>query len=207
MPALPAMRSEPRRAETVLSDDDLGRLLSECDKTPELGKRVRFLLLTAFRLGEVFSTKGSGFTWQDASLDAGIVVLRDTKSSQDAVVHLHPAALEILKERYAAAAKAALKQGAGRPTGAVWSGTALDDASNLRKAFKAAQAASGVDKRFRLHDLRAQHAVALLRQGEDIETVRKALRHACITTTARYLRHVEGRVANAVRRLSFPAAV
>jgi site-specific recombinase XerD len=63
-----------------------------------------------------------------------------------------------------------------------------------------------VDERYRLHDLRAQHAVALLRQGEDIETVRKALRHASITTTARYLRHVEGHVAGSVRRLRFPAA-
>jgi site-specific recombinase XerD len=47
--------------------------------------------------------------------------------------------------------------------------------------------------------------VALLRQGEDIETVRRAMRHKSITTTVRYLRHVAGSVESAVLRLKLPA--
>ena len=208
MPQLPPIRSEPRRVETVLNDHDLAALLSECDKTAALGERIRFLLLTAFRLSEVFpSPRSRGLAWEDVGLDSGVATLRDTKSSQDAVVHLHPSAVKILQARYAEAAKAALLKASGKPTGPVWSGSSLDDPSNLRKAFKVALKASRADTRYRLHDLRAQHAVALLRQGEDIETVRKALRHSSITTTARYLRHVEGHVASAVRRLTFPAAL
>jgi hypothetical protein len=59
--------------------------------------------------------------------------------------------------------------------------------------------------RYRLHDLRAQFAVALLTQGADIETVREAMRHRTIVTTSWYLRLAEGRVAEAVRGLRLPA--
>lgn len=84
-------------------------------------------------------------------------------------------------------------------------GHALDDTPTLRRAFKRALKSAGVDPRYRLHDLRAQFAVALAQQGADIETVRRALRHKSITPTVRYLRHIEGHVENAVRKLVLPA--
>ena len=52
--------------------------------------------------------------------------------------------------------------------------------------------------------MRAQFAVMLLEAGTDLETVRKALRHKDIATTARYLRFVKGRVGEAVRGLRLP---
>jgi site-specific recombinase XerD len=139
-------------------------------------------------------------------LDRRVVILRDTKNGRDEVVALHSVALDILRACYAEAAKQALQGRSARPTGRVWTGHSLDDTRSLWDAFKSALKAAGADSRYRLHDLRAQFAVALLRQGEDVETVRKALRHKHLVTTTRYLRHVEGHVASAVRRLSFAAS-
>jgi integrase len=206
-PELPHQAGEEPKVGTVLSDDDLGASLEKWDREPGLGERVRFLLLTGFRLGEAFVTRpGAGLQWEDVDFQRGTATLRDTKTGGDAVVVLHPAALQILRDQYSLAARRALQEGTGKPRGAAWTGHPLDDPRTLRQAFKAALKAAGVDTRYRIHDLRAQFAVALLRQGEDIETVRRALRHKHLTTTARYLRHVAGTVESAVRRLKLPAA-
>lgn len=207
MPDLPHQRKEALKVETVLSDEDLAKFLGACDRIDGLGQRVRFLLLTGFRLGEAFVARtDSGLRWEDVDFARGTVTLRDTKAGEDAMVRVHGGALVILRDQYAAVARTSLREGAGKPTGPVWAGHALDDTRKLRDAFKGALRATGADTRYRIHDLRAQFAVALLKQGEDIVTVSKALRHKSIGVTARYLRHVEGHVEKAVGRLVLPAA-
>ena len=61
---------------------------------------------------------------------------------------------------------------------------------DCEKHFKRAKERSGVDKAVRFHDLRHTAASWQLENGANLETIRRFLGHADITTSARYL-HVD----------------
>jgi integrase len=55
---------------------------------------------------------------------------------------------------------------------------------------------------FRFHDLRHTTATRLLRETGNLETVRRALNHQAITTTARYAHVADAELADAMQRVA-----
>lgn len=214
----------PRRLPTVLSEDEVARLLAQMDGRAWL---VASLLYgTGMRLLE-----GLRLRVQDLDLVRREIVVRDGKGGRDRRTML-PASLveplqrELLRTRMLHDAD--LAAGFGR----VWLPYALErklphaaaawgwqyvfpaprrstdprdgverrhhlDDGMLSRALKAACTRAGLVKRVSAHTLRHSFATHLIERGQDIRTVQELLGHKDIATTQIYV-HVLGRGANAV---------
>lgn len=214
----------PRRLPTVLSEDEVGRLLAQMDGRAWL---VASLLYgTGMRLLE-----GLRLRVQDLDLVRREIVVRDGKGGRDRRTMLltslvEPLQRELLRTRMLHDAD--LAAGFGR----VWLPYALErklpnaaaawgwqyvfpaprrstdprdgverrhhlDDGMLSRALKAACTRAGLAKRVSAHTLRHSFATHLIERGQDIRTVQELLGHKDIATTQIYV-HVLGRGANAV---------
>lgn len=214
----------PRRLPTVLSEDEVARLLAQMDGRAWL---VASLLYgTGMRLLE-----GLRLRVQDLDLVRREIVVRDGKGGRDRRTMLptslvEPLQRELLRTRMLHDAD--LAAGFGR----VWLPYALErklpnaaaawgwqyvfpaprrstdprdgverrhhlDDGMLSRALKAACTRAGLVKRVSTHTLRHSFATHLIERGQDIRTVQELLGHKDIATTQIYV-HVLGRGANAV---------
>lgn len=214
----------PRRLPTVLSEDEVARLLAQMDGRAWL---VASLLYgTGMRLLE-----GLRLRVQDLDLVRREIVVRDGKGGRDRRTMLptslvEPLQRELLRTRMLHDAD--LAAGFGR----VWLPYALErklpnaaaawgwqyvfpaprrstdprdgverrhhlDDGMLSRALKAACTRAGLAKRVSAHTLRHSFATHLIERGQDIRTVQELLGHKDIATTQIYV-HVLGRGANAV---------
>ncbi|WP_394002087.1 integron integrase [Luteimonas sp. WGS1318] len=214
----------PRRLPTVLSEDEVARLLAQMEGRPWL---VASLLYgTGMRLLE-----GLRLRVQDLDLVRREIVVRDGKGGKDRRTMLPTSLVEPLQRELVRARmlhEADLAAGFGR----VWLPYALErklpnastgwgwqyvfpaprrsvdprdgverrhhvDDGMLSRALKAASARAGLVKRVSAHTLRHSFATHLIERGHDIRTVQELLGHKDVATTQIYT-HVLGRGANAV---------
>jgi integrase len=155
------------RERRVLTLDEERRLLEV--SPPHLRSFVVVAINTGLRLSEL-----TGLQWADIDLTANRVILRATKSRKVQTVPLNRIAREALLTL----------RGVGR-VGPVFmfEGQRL---ANPKKALASAAARAGIGK-VTCHVFRHTCATRLLQAGVDIRKVQAWLRHASITTTARYL--------------------
>jgi integrase len=153
-----------RRALTL---DEERRLLDAA--APYLRPFIVVAINTGLRLSEL-----TGLQWSDVDFTANRVTLRATKSRKVQTVPLNRHAREALLE----------VRGVGR-VGPVFTfeGQRL---ANPKKGLAAAARRAGIGK-VTCHVFRHTCATRLLEAGVDIRNVQAWLRHASITTTARYL--------------------
>ena len=164
----------------VLTFDDERRLLEAA------ASHVRPFIVVAINTGLRLSEL-TGLQWSDVDFTANRVTLRATKSRKVQTVPLNRHAREALLTL----------RGAGR-VGPVFTfeGQRLD---NPKKALAAAARRAGIGK-VTCHMFRHTCATRLLEAGVDIRNVQAWLRHASITTTARYLHGSD--LANAAEKLA-----
>ncbi|KFN48683.1 integron integrase [Arenimonas composti] len=215
----------PARLPTVLSRDEVGRLLAAMDGRPWL---VASLLYgSGMRLMEALRLRV-----KDLDFARGEITVRDGKGGRDRRTILPASLVAPLQrelERTLALHAADLREGLGR----VWLPHALarkypnadaapgwqyvfaaerramdprdgierrhhygDEA--LARALRAAAVRVGIAKPVSAHALRHSFATHLLESGYDIRTVQELLGHKDVATTQIYT-HVLGRGANAVR--------
>lgn len=176
----PLLREDNRR-ERILSPDETRRLLSAIRDSPQpIRGIVAIALYGGLRKGEILSLKWSDQAEPgDNALDLknGKIDLQRTKSGQRRTIDIPgPLQHEI--------------QLIPRTDESPWVFPSRDDPAQplgeFRKSLAALLKKAGIVG-FRFHDFRHSAASNLLRSGADIETVRRILGHADISTTAKYL--------------------
>jgi integrase/recombinase XerD len=166
---------EPRRAPTVLSPEEVTRLLGAAP-----GVKYKAALSVAYgaglRVSEVVALKVS-------DIDSERMTLRveQGKGDKDRFVMLSPQLLELLRDWWRIA----------RPR--AWLFPGLDPVNpmstrQLHRAVGAAAQAAGIAKRVSPHTLRHSFATHLLEQNVDIRVIQVLLGHAKLDTTALYTR-------------------
>ena len=185
-------RFRERKRERFLSDAEyrrLGTVLREAERTGTESATavaaIRLLMLTGCRLSEITSLR-----WEDVSLEAGELRLRDSKTGAK-VVHLGGPAVAVLR-------------GIERAKGNPWviagrrPGTRI---ASLHFPWSRIRRRAGLDD-VRLHDLRHSFASGGLLVGEGLPMIGKLLGHSRVTSTARYAHLADDPVKAAADRIA-----
>lgn len=173
-----------RRLPGVLDEKDVERLLEAA-----AGRRDRALLEVLYA-GGLRVSEAVGLDIEDATLDSGLVRVRDGKGSKE---RLAPVG------RSAARAIAAWLDERRR---AESNGSALFinakggrlDVRSVRRIVDAAAKAAGLGRRVTPHTLRHSFATHLLDRGCDLRSVQELLGHENVTTTQIYTHVSVGRL-------------
>ena len=137
----------------------------------------------------------------DIDSDRQMIHVRQGKGAQDRYVPLPNSTLEVLRQYWLTHHHTRLlfpkrkeRQNATGPM----------SASGVQRAFKAALAESGVQKRATVHTLRHSYATHLLEAGVNLRVIQAYLGHKSPRTTARYThltRPAEAPAIDAINRL------
>jgi site-specific recombinase XerD len=166
---------EPRRAPTVLSPEEVARLLAAA-----AGVKYKAALSVAYgaglRVSEVVALKVS-----DIDNERMLLRVEQGKGQKDRFVMLSPQLLELLRDWWWVA----------RPR--AWLFPGLDPVNpmstrQLCRAVRTAAQAAGIAKHVSPHTLRHSFATHLLEQNVDIRVIQVLLGHARLDTTALYTR-------------------
>ena len=185
-------RFRERKRERFLSDAEyrrLGAVLREAESTGTESATavaaIRLLMLTGCRLSEIMNLR-----WEDVSLPAGELRLRDSKTGAKRV-HLGGPAVAVLR-------------GMERKDGNPWviagrrPGTRI---ASLHFPWARIRRRAGLDD-VRLHDLRHSFASGGLLVGEGLPMIGKLLGHSHVQTTARYAHLADDPVKAAADRIA-----
>lgn len=185
----PSRRPKPRRRlpPEVLSDAEVRGLLAVCPPTLA-GERNRALLTLLYRgglrLGEALALRP-----KDLDLESGTIRVLFGKGGYSRVIGIDPGADAALaawtQVRWAGLHPAA-------PLFCSSTGRALTQAC-IRRLLPVLARRAGIAKRVHAHGFRHTHAAQLREEGVDIGIISKQLGHRSITTTARYLDHLNPR--------------
>ena len=185
-------RFRERKRERFLSDAEyrrLGAVLREAQSTGTESATavaaIRLLMLTGCRLSEIMNLR-----WEDVSLQAGELRLRDSKTGAKRV-HLGGPAVAVLR-------------GIERKEGNPWviagrrPGTRI---ASLHSPWARIRRRAGLDD-VRIHDLRHSFASGGLLVGEGLPMIGKLLGHSHVQTTARYAHLADDPIKAAADRIA-----
>ena len=185
-------RFREKKRERFLSDAEyrrLGTVLREAESTGTESATavaaIRLLMLTGCRLSEIMNLR-----WEDVSLQAGELRLRDSKTGAKRV-HLGGPAVAVLR-------------GMERKEGNPWvitgrrPGTRI---ASLHFPWARIRRRAGLDD-VRIHDLRHSFASGGLLVGKGLPMIGKLLGHSHVQTTARYAHLADDPVKAAADRIA-----
>lgn len=175
---------EPESRDRFLREDEKRVLLDSLSADKKLLAIVLLGLLTGWRKGQILALSKSAM---DA--DTKTVVIVKSKQQRARRVPVADAAWRIM-ERLAEEAPDDWLFPAKRTEG---------HRKDFSKAWKSTLAKAGV-KDFRFHDVRRSAATEMLRLGADAFTIRDALGHSNVDTTAIYARSQESILRDALNR-------
>lgn len=181
---------QTRKGKTIpLSREESCRFLGVCEKIKG-GELFKMALLTGLRPGELL-----GLTWSDIDLTKGTVKItkaaKHTKengafldepktTSARRYIYLDLSLINMLKRMKKSACSVLVfpnKKGQ------------LNYPNKLNYCFKKILKLAGIDRPFRIYDLRHSHASLLLEKGVPIQAVSARLGHASINTTLAFYVH------------------
>ncbi len=170
-----------------LTEAEALALLRACSRRSATGLRNAALLVllwrTGLRLAEALALKPS-----DVDHAAGTVRVLHGKGDKARVVALGALALAVVARW--ADRRAALGLNGHAPLLCTLRGRALSQ-GYVRGLLPRLARRAGVAKRVHPHGLRHTFAAELRREGEDFVRIQRALGHAHLSTTARYVSHLE----------------
>ena len=178
-----------RRLPGVLDEKEVEKLLDAAGGSDFAGRRNRALLETLYA-GGLRVSEAVGLDVSDATLDAGLVRVREGKGAKERLAPIgRPAARAIEawldeRRRLAAASGALFVNAAGGRL----------DVRSARRIVVAAAKAAGLGRRVSPHTLRHSFATHLLDRGCDLRSVQELLGHENVTTTQIYTHVSAGRL-------------
>ena len=182
---------ENNQRQRFLTEDEVRRLFkaAEGDHNRVAGCLIPFLLVTGIRLGEALSAQ-----WIYAELESKRprLFIPHTKSGKSRYVLLNPVAVNILKSAPRATGNPYLFPGkvTGKPL------------NNPRKAFHRMLKKSGIEKSFRIHDLRHSFASLAINNGCTLYEVQALLAHSNSRMTERYAHLSSDAIEQATQRVA-----
>jgi site-specific recombinase XerD len=182
----------------IYNDDELHRLLGAIDANQARpgceisAASLRVLLLLLYGAGLRIS-EAVTLTRGDVDLQAGVLLIRETKFHKSRALPLGPTLLDVLATHAARAGRGPARE-PDAPFFTTTRGTPINTAM-ARLNFAHLRARAGVDRRARLHDLRHSFAVnrlvAWYREGADVQRLvphlSTYLGHRRMVSTQRYL--------------------
>lgn len=185
--------SPDNRRMRYLTKDEAQDLLAELKgRSKTLHDMAALSLYAGLRFGEIASLE-----WADVDLEAGTLMLRDTKSGKTRVAFMNDTVKAILEARPK-----------GNPTDLVFPARGGGKMAQASKAFNQAVDKLGLndgikDRRQRVcfHSLRHTFASHLVESGTDLFTVKELLGHADFGMAARYSHVGAETLRAAVRKL------
>jgi site-specific recombinase XerD len=166
-----------RRLPTVLSRDEVARLLEASRRNPKHYAMVATLYSTGLRLSELLSLK-----ILDIDSAEMLVHVHQGKGGKDRQVQLSPQLLTILRDYYRACLV--------KPTTWLFPGARPDipmDPSGIQRMITIAALKARIDKHVSPHTLRHSFATHLLEDRTDLCTIQAILGHSNLKTTGIYL--------------------
>jgi integrase len=199
-PVTKIRKPTPRSRERFLTDEETGRLLEALQALTESGDllsvhgdQIRLLLLTGARLREI-----TDLQWKEIDFERAVIRLpRERGKTGERVIHLSPAALQVLADRPRQGAfvfpgpRAPLDPRTKEP---------LAPARDLERPWRRVRAAGGLQD-VRLHDLRHSVASFAAARGASLLLIGKILGHRQAQTTARYAHLTQDPVRDAVAQI------
>lgn len=193
----------------VLSNAEISRLLGACSRRGPTGVRNRAIIVVCWRAGlriaEVLALE-----LRDVDLELGTVTVRHGKGNKRRVLGLDPEAMAVVERWLAVRALLDVPPRSGPLFCTITKGQRGRPvaSSYFREALKLLAQRAGIDKRVHPHGLRHTFAVNMLREGADLVTIQRALGHADLATTARYVDHLYPQgLVDAMRDRAWPPDV
>jgi len=166
-----------KRLPTVLTREEVARLLDQARGKPKRYAIVATLYSTGLRLGELVK-----LTVSDIDSKAMIVHVRQGKGGKDRQVQLSHQLLDILRDYWRSAQV--------KPRTWLFPGTSAHnplDPSGIQRMVSSLSRRAGIGKPVSPHTLRHSFATHLLEDHTDLRTIQSLLGHSQITTTEVYL--------------------
>ncbi|HUT35150.1 MAG TPA: site-specific tyrosine recombinase XerD [Planctomycetota bacterium] len=186
-----------RRLPTVLSPQEVDKLLAEPDTTKPLGVRDRAILEILYAAG-VRVSEVVGLDVDSVHYDYGYIRCLG-KGSKERVVPIGSKAVEATRQ-YAARVRPLLLKGRSCPALFVSKRGARLSRFRAWALVKHYARLAGIRKRVYPHALRHSFATHLLAGGADLRSVQEMLGHASIMTTQIYTHVDKGRLRDVHRR-------
>jgi len=185
-------RADNRRTRYLTEVEAEALLAALKEKSQDVHDQALLSLHTGVRAGEIFS-----LTWGDVNLDAGTILIKDTKSGHNRHAFITDRVRAMLKSRPA-----------GKPNDLVFparNGKKTPQISNTFERvvadLKLNQGITDRRQRVTFHTCRHTFASRLVERGVDIYHVKELLGHQTIELTARYSHLSDGSLRAAVARL------
>ena len=176
----------------ILTRDELDALLRTCNRRSPSGLRDRALIALLYgsglRIAEALALRP-----KDVDLDAGTVRVHNGKGSKARVSGIEQGMGAIVREWLDYRSKELGLNGSKElfcqiSKGRV--GEAVQQAC-VRQMLRRRALKSGVEKRIHAHGLRHSHAANMAAAGVALNVIQKQLGHSNVSTTSRYIDHVQ----------------
>ena len=183
---------QTRKLPQVIRPEEMVRLLSVYGKTDAAGNprdqsdvdmRNQALLEFLYACGARIS-EASGLLLRNVDFEQGQVKLFG-KGSKERIVPLHELCVQSMRD-YAVEARPRLLAGRACENFFVSTRGNPMGTDSMRKVFKKAVRAAGLDEDLSPHDMRHTFATDLLNGGADLRSVQEMLGHASLSTTQIY---------------------
>lgn len=179
-------KQETALPRTVLSEDEMTKILEMPDLTTDIGIRDRTILevlySTGIRIGEL-----SNLTIYDCDLHGGQLRINNGKGSKDRVVPLGRHAVRFLKEYITRVRPQHTRHTRTNRLITTYYGQPLT-IGHMGSIVKRYAEDAGIEKKVTPHVFRHTFATQLIRNGADIISVQKMLGHAAPNSTQIYTR-------------------
>lgn len=168
--------TEDNLVENILNDEELSRLVAvlKSDKPRAVCQLVMFLMSTGARFNEAAKSK-----WSDVDLEnkTWTIPVANAKSKKRSTVPLNDSAMEVINELHTKENSEYLFLNI----------KTKQPYTTIARSWVALKKKAGIEKPYRIHDLRHGFASMLINSGVSIYMCQKLMKHATISSTNRYL--------------------